>query len=269
MQSRARRSRPVDLVNKFSRRRFLALPALSVVLAGASGIARAQAYPSRPVHVIVGTVPGSSPDIIARLLGQRLSARLGQRFIIENRPGAGGNIGTEAVVRAPADGHTLLLVTTANTMSTTFYDNLAFNFMRDIAPAAAIVRVPNVVVVHPSVPATTVAELIAYAKAHPGKVNMAVVGERHHQPRVRRDVQDDDRQQPGPHRAGHQRSTKKDCHQRNRCSRAGDQADQRARDRQEYVANKSRRKYPILRTMLPIYNVPQDVWTRKDRECSY
>jgi tripartite-type tricarboxylate transporter receptor subunit TctC len=137
---------------------------------------RAQAYPSRPVHVIVGTVPGSSPDIIARLLGQRLSARLGQRFIIENRPGAGGNIGTEAVVRAPADGHTLLLVTTANTISTTFYDNLAFNFMRDIAPAAAIVRVPNVLMVHPSVPATTVAELIAYAKAHPGKVNMASSG---------------------------------------------------------------------------------------------
>ena len=176
MQSRARRSRPVGPVNKFSRRRFLALPALSVVLAGASGIARAQAYPSRPVHVIVGTVPGSSPDIIARLLGQRLSARLGQQFIIENRPGAGGNIGTEAVVRAPADGHTLLLVTTANTISTTFYDNLAFNFMRDIAPAAAIVRVPNVVVVHPTVPATTVAELIAYAKAHPGKVNMASSG---------------------------------------------------------------------------------------------
>jgi tripartite-type tricarboxylate transporter receptor subunit TctC len=112
----------------------------------------------------------------ARRTSSQGSARLGQQFIIENRPGAGGNIGTEAVVRAPADGHTLLLVTTANTISTTFYDNLAFNFMRDIAPAAAIVRVPNVVVVHPSVPATTVVELIAYAKAHPGKVNMASSG---------------------------------------------------------------------------------------------
>jgi tripartite-type tricarboxylate transporter receptor subunit TctC len=139
----------------------------------ASRIARAQAYPTRPVRIIVGFAPAGSTDIMARLIGQWLSERLGQPFIIENRPGAGTNIATEAVVRAPADGYTLLMVGSANAVNATLYDRLNFDFIRDIAPVAGIMRVPSVMVVNPSVPAKTIPELIAYAKANPGKINIA------------------------------------------------------------------------------------------------
>jgi tripartite-type tricarboxylate transporter receptor subunit TctC len=128
------------------------------------------------VHWIVGYPAGGSTDIVARLMGQYLSEKLGQQFIIENRPGAGNNIGTEAVVRAPADGYTLLLINPANAINTTLYQNLNFDFIRDIAPVAGFIRVPNVMEVNPSVPAKTVAEFIAYAKANPGKINMASSG---------------------------------------------------------------------------------------------
>jgi tripartite-type tricarboxylate transporter receptor subunit TctC len=136
----------------------------------------AQTYPTRPVRIIVGQAAGSGSDIAARLLGQWLSERLGQPFVVENRPGAGGNIATEAVVRSPADGHTLLLVVSANTINATLYDKLSFVFLRDIAPVASIFRVPQVMAVNPSVPAKTVPEFIAFAKANPGKVNMASAG---------------------------------------------------------------------------------------------
>jgi tripartite-type tricarboxylate transporter receptor subunit TctC len=136
-------------------------------------VARAQAYPTRPVRIIVGVPPGGGIDIVARLIGQWLSERLDQQFIIENRPGAGTNIATEAVVRAPADGYTLLLVTGANAINTTLYEKLNFSFIRDIAPVASIIVVPNVMLVNPSVPAKTVPEFIAYAKANPGKINIA------------------------------------------------------------------------------------------------
>ena len=141
-----------------------------------SRIAWAQTYPTRPVRLIVGFRPAVATDILARLMGQWLSERLGQPFVIENRPGAGGNIGTEAVVRAPPDGYTLLLVTPANAINATLYDKLNFNFIRDIAPVASIIRVPIVMVVNPSFPAKTVPEFIAYAKANPGKINMASAG---------------------------------------------------------------------------------------------
>src|SRR5262245_45034697 len=154
------------------RRNFLHLAA-GAVLPGVSRVAWAQAYPARPVRVIVPFAAGGGVDIIARLMGQWLSERLGQPFVIENRPGAGGNIGTEAVVRAPADGYTLLLITAANAINTTLYEKLSFNFVRDIAPVAGIMVVPNIMVVHPSVPAKTVPEFIAYAKANPGKINIA------------------------------------------------------------------------------------------------
>ena len=140
------------------------------------GGAAALDYPIRPVHWIVGYPAGGSTDIVARLMGQYLSEKLGQQFIIENRPGAGNNIGTEAVVRAPADGYTLLLINPANAINTTLYQNLNFDFIRDIAPVAGFIRVPNVMEVNPSVPAKTVAEFIAYAKANPGKINMASSG---------------------------------------------------------------------------------------------
>ena len=139
-------------------------------------IAWAQTYPARPVHLIVGFPAGGAADIVARLMGQWLSERLGQPFIIENRPGAGGNIATEAVVRAPPDGYTLLLVTATNAINATLYENLNFNFIRDIAPVASIDRAPLVMVVNPSFPAKTVPEFIAYAKANPGKINMASAG---------------------------------------------------------------------------------------------
>jgi tripartite-type tricarboxylate transporter receptor subunit TctC len=161
---------------KLPRRNFLHLAAGAAALPVMSRAAGAQAYPSRPVRIIVGFAPGGGVDIIARLIGQWLSERLGQQFIIENRPGAGTNIATEAVVRAPPDGHTLLLVNAANAVNATFYDNLNFNFLRDIAPVAAITVVPNVLLVHPSVSAKTVPELIAYAKANPRKLNMASGG---------------------------------------------------------------------------------------------
>jgi tripartite-type tricarboxylate transporter receptor subunit TctC len=161
---------------KLPRRNFLHLAAGAAALPAISRIAWAQAYPSRPVRLVVGAPAGGGFDVVARLMGQWLSQRLGQQFIIDNRPGAGGNIGTEAVVRAPADGYTLLLVTAANTISTTLYEKLTFNLSRDIAPVAGITRVPNVTVVNPSVPSKTVPEFIAYAKAHPGKLNMASGG---------------------------------------------------------------------------------------------
>jgi tripartite-type tricarboxylate transporter receptor subunit TctC len=138
--------------------------------------AMAQAYPARPVRVVVGYPPGGLSDIVARIICQSLSERLGQPFIIENRPGAASNIATEAVVHAPADGYTLLVVNPANATSATFYDKLNFNFIRDIAPVAGIIRAAIIMEVNPSVPATTVPEFIAYAKAHPGKVNFASAG---------------------------------------------------------------------------------------------
>ncbi len=161
---------------KLPRRRFLHLATGAAALPALSRIARAQTYPSRSVRVIVGQAPGSGSDIAARLIGQWLSERLGQPFVVENRPGAGGNIATEAVVRSPADGHTLLLVVTANTINATLYDKLGFVFLRDIAPVAGIFRVPQVMVVNPSLPAKTVPEFISFAKANPGKVNMALAG---------------------------------------------------------------------------------------------
>jgi len=161
---------------KFPRRTFLHLAAGAAALPAVSSIARAQAYPSRPVRVIEGFGAGGAPDILARLLGQWLSERLGQQFVIENRTGAATNIATEAVVRAPPDGYTLLLVTPANAISATLYDNLNFNFIRDITPVASFVRAPFVMVVYPSFPAKTVPEFITYAKANPGRINMASGG---------------------------------------------------------------------------------------------
>jgi tripartite-type tricarboxylate transporter receptor subunit TctC len=158
---------------KLPRRNFLYLAAGAAALPAVSRFAWAQVYPSRPVRIIVGFAPAGSTDIMARLIGQWLSERLGQSFVVENRPGAGTNIATEAVVRAPADGYTLLMVGSANAVNATLYDKLNFNFIRDIAPVAGITVVPNVIVVHPSVPAKTIPELIAYAKANPGKINIA------------------------------------------------------------------------------------------------
>jgi tripartite-type tricarboxylate transporter receptor subunit TctC len=158
------------------RRQFLHLAAGAAAIPAVSRIARAEAYPSRPVRWIVPYPPGGATDIQARLLGQWLSDRLGQPFIIENRPGGGGNIGTEAVVRAAADGYTLLLVGPPHAINATLYDKLNFNFVRDIAPVAGIMSVPNVMVVNPSVPAKTVPEFISYARANPGKINMASSG---------------------------------------------------------------------------------------------
>ncbi len=161
---------------KLPRRKFLQLAAGSAALPAVSRMARAQAYPTRPVHVLVGVAAGGPNDTVARLLGQWLSERLGQQFVIENRTGAGGNIATEAVVRSPADGYTLLLLTSSNAVNVTLYEKSNFNFLTDIAPVAAIMRVPNVMVVNPSVPAKTVAEFIVHAKANPGKINMATAG---------------------------------------------------------------------------------------------
>jgi tripartite-type tricarboxylate transporter receptor subunit TctC len=158
------------------RRQFLHLAAGAAALSTISRIARAQAYPSRPVRVIVPFAPAGTTDIVARLMGQWLSERLGQQFVIENRPGAGTNIATEAVVRAPPDGYTLLTVGAPAAINATLYDKLNFNFIRDIAPVASIIREPLVMVVNLSVPAKTVPEFIAYAKANPGKLNMASVG---------------------------------------------------------------------------------------------
>src|SRR5262245_41141120 len=161
---------------KLPRRQFLHLAAGAVALPALSRIALAQAYPSRPVRWIVGFAPGGGNDIVARLMGQWLSERLGQPFVIENRPGAGTNIAAEAVVNAPPDGYTLLLAGLPNASNASFYEKLNFNFIRDIAPIAGIARGPQVMVVIPSVPAKTVPEFIAYAKANPGKVNMGSAG---------------------------------------------------------------------------------------------
>jgi tripartite-type tricarboxylate transporter receptor subunit TctC len=158
------------------RRQFLRLAAGAAVLPAASRIAWAQAYPSRPVRWVVGFAAGGNADALTRPIGQWLSERLGQPFIVENRPGAGSNIATEAVVRASPDGYTLLWVTSANAINATLYDKLNFNFIRDIAPVATISRNAHVMVVNPSVPAKTVPEFIAYAKANPGKINMASGG---------------------------------------------------------------------------------------------
>jgi tripartite-type tricarboxylate transporter receptor subunit TctC len=156
---------------KLPRRQFLLLAAAAAALPAASGFAWAQTYPSRPVRIIVGFAAGGPNDLLARLIGQWLSERLGQPFVIENRPGAGSNIATETVVRAPPDGYTLLLVGSPNAINATLYDNLNFNFIRDITPIAGLIRGALVMVVHPSVPANTLPEFIAYAKANPGKLS--------------------------------------------------------------------------------------------------
>jgi tripartite-type tricarboxylate transporter receptor subunit TctC len=161
---------------KLPRRQFLHLTIGAAALPAVSRVAMAQAYPTRPVRLIVPFAPGGTTDIIARLIGLWLSERLGQQFVIENRPGAGGNIGAEAVVRATADGYTLLIAAGANAIGTSLYQNLTFNFIRDIAPVAGLIRIPFVMEVNPSVPAKTVPEFIAYAKASPGKISMASSG---------------------------------------------------------------------------------------------
>jgi tripartite-type tricarboxylate transporter receptor subunit TctC len=161
---------------KLARRRFLYLATAAAALPSVSRMATAQTYPTRPVRLIIGYPPGGSADITARLLGQWLSERLGQPFVIESRPGASTNIATEAVARAPPDGYTLLLVAPANAINATLYEKLNFNFISDIAPVAGIIRFPNVMVVNPLVPAKTVPEFIAYAKANPGRLNMASSG---------------------------------------------------------------------------------------------
>jgi tripartite-type tricarboxylate transporter receptor subunit TctC len=161
---------------KLPRRNFLHLAAGAAALPAVSRIAWAQAYPSRPVRLIVPFAPASSTDIVARLMGQWLSQRLGQQFVIDNRPGGGSNIGTEAVVRAPADGYTLLLVGSFNAVNATLYEKLSYNFIRDIAPVAGIIAAPYVMEVNPSVPAKSVPEFIAYAKATPRKLSMASAG---------------------------------------------------------------------------------------------
>jgi tripartite-type tricarboxylate transporter receptor subunit TctC len=161
---------------KLLRRRLLRLAAAAAVLPVASRVARAQAYPARPIHLIIGFNAGGAPDVVARLLGQWLSERIGQNFLVENRPGAGGNIATETVVRATPDGYTLLMVGSPNFINATLYANLKFNFVRDIAAVASIGRNPFVMEVNPSFPAKTVPEFIAYAKANPGKINMTSTG---------------------------------------------------------------------------------------------
>jgi len=161
---------------KLPRRKFLHLAAGAAALPAVSRFAWAQTYPSRPVRLVVTTPAGGSPDIIARLIGQWLSERLGQPIVVDNRSGASGNIGTEIVVRAPPDGYTLLMALSLNAINASVYDNLPFNFIRDTAPVASIASIPLVMEVNPSVPAKTVPEFIAYAKANPGKINMASSG---------------------------------------------------------------------------------------------
>jgi tripartite-type tricarboxylate transporter receptor subunit TctC len=158
------------------RRQFLYLAAGVATLPAMSRLAQAQSYPARPVRVTVQAPAGGSPDIIARVMSQWLSERLGQQFVVDNRPGASGNIGTEAVVRAPADGYSLLLAMSANAINATLFDNLRFSFVRDTTPVALVGRIPLVMEVHPSIPAKTVPEFIAYANANPGKINMASAG---------------------------------------------------------------------------------------------
>jgi tripartite-type tricarboxylate transporter receptor subunit TctC len=161
---------------KLPRRQFLHLAVGTAVLPAVTRVAKAETYPTRPVRVIVTFAAGGPNDIIARLMGQWLSERFGQQFVIENRPGAGGTIGTEVVVNAPPDGYTLVLASPANAINATLYGNLSYNFIRGIAPVAGIALAPSVMEVHPSVPAKTVPEFIAYANANPGKINMASGG---------------------------------------------------------------------------------------------
>jgi tripartite-type tricarboxylate transporter receptor subunit TctC len=161
---------------KLPRREFLRLAATAGALPALTRTALALDYPTRPVRVLVGFAPGSTTDILGRLIGQWLSQQLGQPFIVDNRPGAGGNVATEAAVNSPADGYTLLMVAPANTINMSLYDKLNFNFMRDMAPVAGVARVPNVVEVNPSVPVKTVPELITYAKSHPGTLSFASAG---------------------------------------------------------------------------------------------
>jgi tripartite-type tricarboxylate transporter receptor subunit TctC len=161
---------------KLPRRNFLHLAAGAAALPAASRVARAQAYPARPVRIVVGFPAGGAPDIIARLIGQVLSERLGQQFVIENRPGAASNIGTEVVVKAPPNGYTLLMVVATNTVNATLYTNLNFDFIQDIAPVATVMRVPLVMVINPSFPIKSVPELIAHAKANPRKISYASGG---------------------------------------------------------------------------------------------
>ncbi len=161
---------------KLSRQRFLRLAAGAPACSFVSRLARAETYPTRPVRLIVGFAAGGAPDILARLMGEWLSGRLGQPFVVENRTGAGSNIATETVVQASGDGYTLLLASLGNAVNATLYEKLSYNFMRDTVPVAGISRDPNVMVVVPSFPAKTVPEFIAYAKANPGKINMASPG---------------------------------------------------------------------------------------------
>jgi tripartite-type tricarboxylate transporter receptor subunit TctC len=161
---------------KLPRRKFLHLAACAAALPAVSRFACAQAYPARPVRLLVGWPPGGAADVVGRLTGQLLSERLGQQFVIENRPGAGGNLAVEAALKAAPDGYTLLMIGSNNAWNVTLYDNLSFDFVRDIAPVASIVRGVGVLVVHPSVSAKSVPDLIAYAKANPGKINMASGG---------------------------------------------------------------------------------------------
>jgi tripartite-type tricarboxylate transporter receptor subunit TctC len=161
---------------KLPRREFLRLAATAGALPALTRTAAALDYPARPVRILVGFAPGSTTDILGRLIGQWLSQQLGQPFIIDNRPGAGGNVATEAAVNSPADGYTLLMVAPANTINMSLYDRLNFNFMRDMVPVAGAVRVPNVLEVNPSVPVKTVPGLIAYAKSHPGALSFASAG---------------------------------------------------------------------------------------------
>jgi len=153
---------------KFQRRQFLRLAAAAAFLQGEPRVARAQTYPSRPVRLIVTFAAGGANDIVARLMGQWLAERLGQQFFVENRPGAGGNIGTEVAIKAAPDGYTLLIVSTANAVNASFYEKLSFDVVRDLVPIAGIMRGPNVLEINPLVPATTIPEFIAYAKANPG-----------------------------------------------------------------------------------------------------
>src|SRR5512138_2598282 len=159
-----------------ARRHLLRVAASAAALAGGSRLARAHAYPSRPVHWVVPFAPGGGTDVVARLMSQWLGERLRQPFIVDNRPGGGANIGTDAVVRAPSDGYTLLLAASVNTINASLDEGLGFDFIRDIAPVAGIIRVPNVMVVHPSVAASTIPEFIAYAKSRPGQINFGSAG---------------------------------------------------------------------------------------------
>jgi tripartite-type tricarboxylate transporter receptor subunit TctC len=161
---------------RLSRRRILRLSAAAAALPAVTRVASAQTYPARPVRIIVGFPAGNASDIVARLIAQKLSDKLGQPFIVENRPGAGGNIGAEFVVNAAPDGYTLLLISPSSTSNATLYDNLNFNFIRDIAPVAGVARGPYVMVLNPAFPAKTLAEFMTYAKANPGKINMASSG---------------------------------------------------------------------------------------------